>query len=296
MADDGEFDWFNLKFMIIFIIVIAVIIAAGFASYKIFSPVQNPATYEGEKVKLGDQVTVDYIGMFEDGVVFDTSIEGVDNDNALYPKSLSYSEKASYSPLSFTVGDGQMIQGFDYGVIGMAINQTKVITVTPEEGYGLTDDSQVKTLDLFETFPVFEWGHNITSFRDTYYVPAVIDTTVVSNEYGWNVSVYHIDPVNGDILLKNEPQLNELVDLYNGWLSQVISIDTTADQGNGVIVVKHLLDPADAGNIISNDDAGMEFRVTEVDLDNNIITIDYNKEVVGRTLVFQVKIVSITTT
>ena len=295
MADDGGNDWFNPKFLMIFIITLIIIIAAGFASYKIFSPVQSPATYEGENVKLGDQASVDYIGMFEDGTVFDTSIEEVATNNALYPKSLTFTEQASYSPLSFKVGEGQMIKGFDFGVIGMSINQTKVITIAPEDGYGLPDESLIKTLDLTETFPVFEWKLNVTSFPDVYYVPAVVDTTVKSNDYGWNMSVYHIDPVNGDILLKNEPRLNEVIQLHNGWLSQVISIDTSADQGNGIIVVKHLLTPSDEGNIVSTDEQGAEFRVTGVDLDAKVITIDYNREVVGRTLIFQVTIVTIMT-
>ena len=67
-------------------------------------------------VKEGDYVKVDYIGELEDGTIFDTSI--------------------GREPLGFTVGAGQMIAGFDSGVVGMAVGEEKTLTLPPEEAYG----------------------------------------------------------------------------------------------------------------------------------------------------------------
>ena len=41
-----------------------------------------------------------------------------------------------YKPLTFTVGAGQMIKGFDEGVVGMKVGEEKTLEIPPEEAYG----------------------------------------------------------------------------------------------------------------------------------------------------------------
>lgn len=67
-------------------------------------------------INAGDTISVDYTGRLEDGTVFDSS-EGKD-------------------PLTFTVGTGMLIRGFDAAVIGMQKGDSKTVTIPPEEGYG----------------------------------------------------------------------------------------------------------------------------------------------------------------
>ncbi len=67
-------------------------------------------------VEAGDQVRVNYTGMFTDGSVFDSS--------------------AGNEPLEFTVGAGEVITGFDSAVVGMQPGETRKVTVDPEEAYG----------------------------------------------------------------------------------------------------------------------------------------------------------------
>ena len=46
---------------------------------------------------------------------------------------------ASYDrgqPLNFTVGSGQVIKGWDEGLLGMKIGEKRVLTIAPELGYG----------------------------------------------------------------------------------------------------------------------------------------------------------------
>lgn len=83
-----------------------------------------------EPVKNGDLVSVDYIGELEDGTVFDTSVK----EAAL--KAGKFNAGRNYEPLSFTVGGGQMIKGFDRGVVGMKVGEEKVLSIPPEEAYG----------------------------------------------------------------------------------------------------------------------------------------------------------------
>ena len=65
------------------------------------------------QAKNGDKVKIHYTGKLNDGTVFDTS---EDRD-----------------PLEFTLGSGQVISGFDKGVLGMEINEKKTINIPAAE-------------------------------------------------------------------------------------------------------------------------------------------------------------------
>ena len=64
----------------------------------------------------GNKVKVHYTGTLEDKTVFDSSRER--------------------EPLEFTVGAGQMIQGFDDAVLGMKVGETKNVTIPSDKAYG----------------------------------------------------------------------------------------------------------------------------------------------------------------
>src|SRR5262249_20031806 len=68
------------------------------------------------KVKEGDTVSIHYTGTLEDGMVFDSSEGG--------------------QALVFTVGSGEVIPGFDDGVLGMEAGETKEISIPPDLAYG----------------------------------------------------------------------------------------------------------------------------------------------------------------
>ncbi len=67
-------------------------------------------------VKNGDTVKVHYTGKFENGDIFDSSVER--------------------EPLKVTIGEGMVIPGFENAILGMEINEKKTVTISPEEGYG----------------------------------------------------------------------------------------------------------------------------------------------------------------
>ncbi len=68
------------------------------------------------QAKNGDTVKVHYTGKLEDGTVFDSS--------------------QGREPLEFTLGTGQLIPGFDAAVVGMAVGDSKTVTIAPDQGYG----------------------------------------------------------------------------------------------------------------------------------------------------------------
>jgi FKBP-type peptidyl-prolyl cis-trans isomerase 2 len=72
-----------------------------------------------KKVKNGDKVKVHYVGRFEDGKIFDSSI--------------------AREPLDIEVGGAQVIQGFEDGLKGMEEGEKKTISISPEKGYGQRD-------------------------------------------------------------------------------------------------------------------------------------------------------------
>lgn len=84
-------------------------------------------------VTTGQTVQVHYVGTFNDGTEFDSS-------------------HSRGEPITFQVGAGQMISGFDSAVVGMAAGDSKQIKITPADGYGEINPDAVQTVPL-EAFP-----------------------------------------------------------------------------------------------------------------------------------------------
>jgi len=71
----------------------------------------------GTEAKVGDTVTVHYIGTLVRGKVFDSSID-------------------RGAPFTFTLGAGQVIRGWDEGLVGMREGGKRILTIAPDYGYG----------------------------------------------------------------------------------------------------------------------------------------------------------------
>ncbi len=78
----------------------------------------------------GDTVHVHYVGRFPGGKVFDTSLEKEAVAAGLYNRA------RDYKPLQVTLGTRKVIQGFEEALIGMKVNEEKVVTIPPEKAYG----------------------------------------------------------------------------------------------------------------------------------------------------------------
>jgi peptidylprolyl isomerase len=71
----------------------------------------------GATAVSGDTVTVHYIGTFTNGTKFDSSYD-------------------INRPLTFRLGSGQVIAGFDQGVTGMRVGGKRRLTIPPSLAYG----------------------------------------------------------------------------------------------------------------------------------------------------------------
>ena len=76
---------------------------------------------EGSEVVKYNIVTVNYTGWLTDGTKFDSSLN------------------PGRSPFRFTVGGGQVIKGWDEGIIGMKAGGKRKLTIPPSMGYGNQD-------------------------------------------------------------------------------------------------------------------------------------------------------------
>ncbi|NIA20666.1 MAG: peptidylprolyl isomerase [Anaerolineaceae bacterium] len=99
-------------------------------------------------VKDGDTVKVHYTGKLDDGTVFDSSVGG--------------------DPLEFTMGQGQLIEGFESTVLGMGVGESRTATMAAEQAYGPRHDDLLLTVPREELPPGLqpEVGRQLRSEQD----------------------------------------------------------------------------------------------------------------------------------
>jgi peptidylprolyl isomerase len=100
------------------ILVTAGIIIVAMVGFVMFNPFI---------AKTGDTVSVYYTGTLDNGTVFDTNI--------------------NETPLELTLGTGMVIPGFEEAIVGMAVNDTRTVTISPDKAYGYYNNSLVHVLN-----------------------------------------------------------------------------------------------------------------------------------------------------
>jgi peptidylprolyl isomerase len=86
-----------------------------------------------DKVENGAYISVEYIGKLGNGDVFDSS--------------------QGRRPLEIHMGAGQMIKGFEAQLMGMALNDKKVFTLSAEDAYGPRDPELMQSVPRSEVPP-----------------------------------------------------------------------------------------------------------------------------------------------
>lgn len=265
---------------------------------------QNSGNQNQKTVKIGDNVSADYIGS-NNGKVFDTSIESIAKEN-----NLSMPNR-TYEPLSFTVGKGELIKGLDEGVVGMKVGETKTLVIPPDQAYGPKNPQLIQTIPVIQNVPImrifskvveipneqfdsiFGSGHKI---GDSVKVPnANIDLTVldmnktsnVSLSYNlsvgdnisagapWNDTVVKVDSKN--VTVKSDVKKNMTFQFKGDpWTTTV----TNVDADNMTLMRNSIPDTSVQGQM-------------RIHFNDTSITIDQNNELAGETLNFNVTIRSI---
>ena len=79
--------------------------------------IEEQVAGNGAVAAAGQKVKVHYTGWLTDGKKFDSSVDRGD-------------------PFAFVLGKGQVIQGWDQGVVGMKVGGKRRLTIPPELAYG----------------------------------------------------------------------------------------------------------------------------------------------------------------
>jgi FKBP-type peptidyl-prolyl cis-trans isomerase 2 len=262
-------------------------------------------------VKTGDNISVDYTGSLLNGKVFDTSIEKVAKENNLS------NHGSKYKPINFTVGKGQMIKGFDEGVIGMKVGETRKLTIPPEKAYGQSNPQMIQVIPILQEIPAtrvlpknfevpvgqFEGllgpghkkGENVTipetNINLTILNISSDNSSNVSLSYNlkmgdevwmqggpWNETVVKIDDKN--ITLRANVSENDIVQLQGApWNTTVVGLN------NVNITLRH--------NPVQDTVIPGRFGQMKVRFNETSVILDQNPELAGQTLIFNVTIVSI---
>ena len=72
---------------------------------------------DGAQAEAGQTVSVHYTGLLTNGQLFDSSVE-------------------RGAPIEFSLGMGQVIKGWDEGIVKMQVGGQAILIIPPELGYG----------------------------------------------------------------------------------------------------------------------------------------------------------------
>jgi FKBP-type peptidyl-prolyl cis-trans isomerase len=86
--------------------------------------IEDEVVGSGQAAKTGDKVTVNYTGWLTNGTKFDSSLD-------------------RNQPFSFTLGAGEVIQGWDQGVVGMKVGGKRKLTIPPGLAYGANPNGSI---------------------------------------------------------------------------------------------------------------------------------------------------------
>jgi FKBP-type peptidyl-prolyl cis-trans isomerase 2 len=262
----------------------------------------------GGEAREGDMVKVLYTGRLEDGTVFDTNIEEVARDAGL--------KKTFFQPLQFRLGAGQVIPGFDKAVEGMRPGQKKTVTIPPSEAYGEKNPARIivsprrsefnrtETLPLVSEIPADQFLRifGIKKPGDEFVLPGtelayrllnisggfvsaklLLEEGMVFRFPGsaWNTTVVS---VNGNkAVLRHVPGETEIKTEFGrtsiSYGEDVITVTVNPEEGQTITLPDQL-----RGGTISG-------KVVSVNEEN--FTVDFNNELAGKTLVFEIELLEI---
>jgi FKBP-type peptidyl-prolyl cis-trans isomerase len=305
---------------VLIVVLVVIVVAAGAGGAALLYYETHPANPHPQlTVQVGDNVTVNYIGVFDSGPqighVFDTSEYSVALNNVSWPKSLQYSSRggspSDYSPLGvyvggngppngYTIGNvtfGSVVPGFWQGLIGLPGNQTKYVLVPPNLGYPayLINQTCYVTQPLTYSIPVTA-SLTPAEFATEYpNATASAGAQFVDPTYGWPDLVFSAN--SSAVVVTNLPTLG-WVGYPNSWGVKVTNVTATN------ITLTNQLGPSQAGTVLGHvSGTGVcgtnSYIVSQVNLGAGTYVQNYgsassgNKQVYGQTLIFIVTVVDI---
>lgn len=226
--------------------------------------------YGDKVVESGDVVVINYVGRLLNGTVFDTSSDEVARKEGIY------ADNDSYGPISFAVNEGQMIPGIDDGVLGMKEGETKVLTITPESGFGEYNPMLIQVAD--RAYPIDRIANlSLETFRFVVSTEPEINTLINDPNVPW--PMYVMNMTNDTITIRYMPEAGSPVETMFG-IGDVVNMSAdkiwireNPEKGSSVVTV---VGPAKV-----------------VDVNETSVVLDYNHPFAGQTLVYEVTVTGI---
>ncbi len=121
--------------LLMVILVVAAILISGCAGRQETAepPQSGEQAEQAEEASAGDTVKVHYTGKLQDGTVFDSSLER--------------------EPLELTIGQGEVLAGFEHALIGMKVGGSLTVTIQAEYAYGPYYDDLVFEVPRSQLLP-----------------------------------------------------------------------------------------------------------------------------------------------
>jgi FKBP-type peptidyl-prolyl cis-trans isomerase 2 len=251
-----------------------------------------------------DTVAVIYTGSFENGSVFDTN-NIVEAQRLGIPKT-----ELQLKTLDVTLGAHQVVSGFEQALYGMKKDETKSVTLSPEQAYGpsspekiahipivreqirflLFDRKVIVPTDVFlKDHPDAVVGTNVSQGGQNYTVRAIAlknVTLFLQLAVGMQVQIPQA-PWNGTAVNVSETRAIVRQDPTDGLLMQTSLGPARITVKPETIRTQLLLQ---AGGRITSKDLGSAI-ITSVN--STDATIDFNHPLAGKTLVFDITVVGI---
>jgi len=136
---------------------------------------------------------------------------------------------------------------------------------------------------------------NQTAFLSTYNVTPIVNLALTDPIWGWPARVIEVNTDADLVEVQNMPSVGDRQAVFGtpdaanptGWYADVVSIDSTANGGLGIITIHHELTASDSGMVQGSDALG-NFIVEDVDPSAGTAVMNYNGELVGVTIYFTV--------
>jgi FKBP-type peptidyl-prolyl cis-trans isomerase 2 len=304
---------FDLKSKKFLAIIVFILIVVSIASYYYYTKKKDDDVpgFSPETVTDGDTVKIDYVAHLstQDGPVFETTILSVAKDDNI-TKSNTFDYNRIFEPMTIQAGGTSPNTGLAKGIIGLEANSTGWIQVPMEDGYGKHHSGLANVvIPPFERVPLYQSVHRadfLTYFGVSEdYLEKL--TPIPHPFWGWTIQ---IKDVTQDTVEFANAYNEDVVGMEVGkfpWRSTITAILSNE------IHIEHDVDAVDMGSVVDSED----LRTYDMDLHKELsknwtdqqipgslgkgyidgikggIRLDFNLETAGKTLWYEVSVLSI---
>jgi len=308
--------------LVVILIIVGVISLMAYSWYSDITKEEKDSSADKLFVKEGDTITFDYTEYIwtRDSkgelkyCVFKTTDSKIAEDDSV-PKSVTFASillnetgaPITLEPITAIVGkdlSDEATPGFNELVLDMREGESKVgVEVLKSEGYGEKNPELIETIPLLDTIPIYN-SINLIAFEKEYEDEKPLESgqTFLDHYWGWMIRIDSI--TNDSVIIKHEPTIGMELAVFN-WPATVENVSSDT----GKIWIRHKPDnslvntPIHAEVLEFYKPVFTDIKITITETQqpypgivtsiSNGITIDFNRENIGKNLKYDVKILKI---